>query len=96
MNVYLPNATNLAAQGVNTIFRFSNNNNDNNNNNSSSPNSSSVVVVNNPNRWCERCNREHPLDKEGFKKCPEMKVGMDYEDEPGYYEREDFDDQRKF
>ncbi len=72
--------------------------NTNTNNNSSSLNSSAVVVVNNnnPNRWCERCNREHPLDKEGFKKCPEFKVGMDYEDEPGYYEREDYDLERKF
>jgi hypothetical protein len=36
------------------------------------------------------------LDKEGFQKCPEFKVGMPYEDEPGYYEREDYDsNQRK-
>jgi hypothetical protein len=32
----------------------------------------------------------------GFKKCPEFKVGMPYEDEAGYYEREDYDLERKF
>lgn len=94
--VALPKVSQVESADINTLFPL--NPNTNTNNNSSSPNSSAVVVVNNnnPNRWCERCNREHPLDKEGFKKCPEFKVGMDYEDEPGYYEREDYDLERKF
>jgi Zn finger protein HypA/HybF involved in hydrogenase expression len=88
--VALPKVSQVESADVNTLFPMNNNNTTNNNS------SSSVVVVkNNPVRWCERCNREHPLDKEGFRKCPEFKVGMDYEDEPGYYEREDYDDQRQ-
>jgi Zn finger protein HypA/HybF involved in hydrogenase expression len=87
--VALPKVSQVESADVNTLFPM--NNNTTNNNSSSSV----VVVKNNPVRWCERCNREHPLDKEGFRKCPEFKVGMDYEDEPGYYEREDYDDQRQ-
>jgi hypothetical protein len=98
----LPKIAQVENADVNTLFPL----NPNNNNNSSSSSSSSSntssssstagVVVNNPTRWCDRCNCNHPLDKEGFKKCPEFKVGMPYEDEAGYYEREDYDLERKF
>jgi hypothetical protein len=40
-------------------------------------------------RWCENCKTAHKLDKNGHKKCPEWKVGLDCEEEPGYYDRDD-------
>jgi hypothetical protein len=89
--VALPNVAKYEVADINTLFPPNNNNNSSN-----TTSSSAAVVVNNPTRWCERCNRNYPLDKEGFRKCPEFKVGMDYEDEPGYYEREDYDLERKF
>ena len=31
----------------------------------------------------------HALDKAGHKKCPQWKVGLPSEEEPGYYDRDD-------
>jgi hypothetical protein len=56
-------------------------------------------VVNNNNsntRWCKRCNKTHALDKNGHRKCPEMKVGLPEERIEGYYDKDEIDPQRKF
>jgi hypothetical protein len=90
---YTPPPSATSKEGAGNATNNSSSSSSSNTTSSSSSDTTAGVVVNNPTRWCERCNCNHPLDKEGFKKCPEFKVGMPYEDEPGYYEREDYDQQ---
>jgi hypothetical protein len=88
----LPKVSQVESADINTLFPP---NNTNNTSNTTTSSSSPTVLVDST-RWCGTCNCNHPLDKDAKRKCPQWKVGMPYEDEPGYYEREDFDPERKF
>ena len=59
-------------------------------------NSTTTISNNNYSRWCSNCNRMHPLDKNGHRKCPEWKVGAPEEEIEGYYETDDIDPNAKF
>jgi hypothetical protein len=56
---------------------------------SSSSSSSLSEEDNYKKRFCKNCNKMHALDKDGDKKCPQWRVGLPSEEEPGYYDRDD-------